>query len=581
MHLVKRACALMLFSLPVIVGVHGAGEANRNTSFVVEPAPRAAHFETEASSTAVEPATTNAYSATESANLHEGLAAAALQFKRKPKPTATPEEIAEADRLFQSGRFDAAEKAYAEIEAIDSKNLHAVLQLGYIALLANKLDGADIWLHKALDLNHGNADAKIMLAEMYYRKSDFFHAGRELQGLGPDAAAKMANYTGLNQAKLESFRDDDPNKLDHGAGESTRITFVKSDPLPVVKIRVNGEPEITVFIDTGSSELILDSDYGHELKLKSFGSVQGTFSGGQHASVEQSRIDSLTLGSFTLRNVPVAMMSLRPLSKMFGVAELDGCIGTNVLYQFLATIDYRANELILRRKNSQNLKRFLAAVDGKASAIPFWMAGDHFMVAWGQVNQTPPALFFVDSGLAGAGVKLAESSIKEAGIRLDESKATQGEGGGGSLKTIPYTVAQFAVGLAPGQAAQPADPPAAPAQQSTKGGNSASGHGSSHGSGPGSSPGSSPGSAYGSSHTLGSGSSSSQAEGYPSDTVKGSSDGGRMVVALKEQNVPGLYDGPFPWESAFGFRLAGMFGSDFLKGHAVTFDFVNMRIIFM
>ena len=49
---------------------------------------------------------------------------------------------------------------------------------------------------------------------------------------------------------------------------------------------------------------------------------------------------------------------------------------------------------------------------------------------------------------------------------------------------------------------------------------------------------------------------------------------------IKEENVAGLYDGPFPWESEFGFHLAGMFGSDFLKGHAVTFDFTNMRIIF-
>jgi hypothetical protein len=41
-----------------------------------------------------------------------------------------------------------------------------------------------------------------------------------------------------------------------------------------------------------------------------------------------------------------------------------------------------------------------------------------------------------------------------------------------------------------------------------------------------------------------------------------------------------LYDGPFPWENEFGFRLAGMFGNDFLKQYTVTFDFTNMRIIF-
>ena len=37
--------------------------------------------------------------------------------------------------------------------------------------------------------------------------------------------------------------------------------------------------------------------------------------------------------------------------------------------------------------------------------------------------------------------------------------------------------------------------------------------------------------------------------------------------------MPGLYDGPFPWENIFGFYLAGMVGHDFFKPYAVTFDF--------
>ena len=42
--------------------------------------------------------------------------------------------------------------------------------------------------------------------------------------------------------------------------------------------------------------------------------------------------------------------------------------------------------------------------------------------------------------------------------------------------------------------------------------------------------------------------------------------------------MPGLYDGPFPWESSFGFNLAGMVGHDFFKPYAVTFDFESMQI---
>ena len=53
------------------------------------------------------------------------------------------------------------------------------------------------------------------------------------------------------------------------------------------------------------------------------------------------------------------------------------------------------------------------------------MASDHFMVGWGRVETLPPTLLFVDTGLMGAGVKLAESVIKEAGIKLEENKAAR------------------------------------------------------------------------------------------------------------------------------------------------------------
>jgi hypothetical protein len=70
-----------------------------------------------------------------------------------------------------------------------------------------------------------------------------------------------------------------------------------------------------------------------------------------------------------------------------------------------------------RRKTAKNLKQFVAASSGKSVAVPVWIAGDHFMVGWGRVETIPPALLFVDTGLAGAGVKLVESVIKEAGSR--------------------------------------------------------------------------------------------------------------------------------------------------------------------
>jgi hypothetical protein len=419
------------------------------------------------------------------------IAAGSSSGQATPQPTQL--EIDSADGLFKAGKFADAGKLYSQIAAQNPKDHSAALQLGRIALLSNRLDDAQKWLEKAITLQPGDADAKVTLAEVFYRRDDFQKAAASLNGV--DVSSNnliIQQYSTLNVAKLESFKGQTPYEL-RGNGTSTRLKFVKTDPLPVVSVRVNGGDEVTFFIDTGGSEVALDTDFAKELGVPQFGGVQGTFSGGQHAEVQLGRIESLVVGDWTVKNLPAVMLPLRQLSKGFGVKQIDGIIGTTLFYHFLATMDYPHGELVLRRKTAESLEQFTKS-SGKKVVVPIWMASDHFMVGWGRVETLPPALLFVDTGLMGAGVKLAESVIKEAGIKLEENKASEGAGGGGKLKIVPYTVHQLSFGK------------------------------------------------------------------------------------IQEENVRGLYDGPFPWEYMFGFHLAGMVGHDFFKPYAVTFDFQNMQI---
>ena len=407
----------------------------------------------------------------------------------QPKPAG----IDAANRLFEAGKFAEAGKLYSRIVAQDSKDYSATLQLGRIALLSNRLDDAQKWLEKAMALKSDKADPKVMLAEVFYLRDDFQKAAAALKGVDiSDNKLVTDQYPVLNAAMLESFKGQTPYEL-RGDGTSTHVKFVKTDPLPIVNVRVNGGKEVTFFIDTGGSVVTLDTDFAKELCVPKFGGIQGTFSGGQHAEVQIGRIDTLTLGDWTVKNLPTAMLPLRQLSEGFGVKQIDGIIGTTLFYHFLTTMDYPRGELVLRRKDAKNLEEFKKS-PGKRVTVPIWMGGDHFMVGWGRVETLPPSLLFIDTGLMGAGVKLAESVIKEAGIKLEEERATEGAGGGGTLRIVPYTVHQVSLG------------------------------------------------------------------------------------DIKEENVQGVYDGPFPFENTFGFHLAGMVGHEFFRPYAVTFNFQNMQI---
>jgi hypothetical protein len=302
----------------------------------------------------------------------------------------TPAAIESADGLFKSGKFAEAGEQYAKIAADHPDDYSATLQLGRIALLSNRLDDAETWLKKAIDLEPGETDPKVTLAEAYYRRDDFEKAAAALDGVDVSTNQLIADqYPTLNVAKLESFKGQTPYEV-VGEGQVTRLKLVRTDPLPIVSVRVNGGDEVTFFIDTGGSEVALDKDFAKELGVPVFGTAEGTFSGGQTAEVQQGRIESLTLGDLTVKNLPVVMLSLRQLSEGLGVKQIDGIIGTTLFYHFLATLDLPKGELVLRRKNAANLEAFLAGA-GKSVAVPIWIASDHFMVGWGRVETLPPS----------------------------------------------------------------------------------------------------------------------------------------------------------------------------------------------
>jgi len=404
--------------------------------------------------------------------------------ENRGQPEVAPTDAtAAADALFQNGQFADAGKLYAEVSDRDPQDYHAALRLGDIAVLGNRLDEAEKWLTKAIALEPDEKAAKILLAEAYYRRDEFLKAAPLLEAAGQEAKAKkLASFKGLTPYQLE------------GKGQETAVKFVVTSPLPVVQVRINAGKEVTFFLDTGASEVCLDTEFAKELGVESFGAEEGTFAGGKKTAVGTGKIDSLTVGAWEVKNLPVVTIGLRPLSKMLGVQQIDGALGTVLFYHFLTTLDYPNEQLILRRRTAENLKRFERAQGNGSVTVPFWMASDHFMVTFARINGLKPQLLFVDTGTAGAGVKLGEFGIKEAGVKLLEDQATVGVGGGGKIRSVPFILDSLALG------------------------------------------------------------------------------------ADEERNVPGLFEGPFPWAETFGFRLVGMVGHDFFRNSAVTFDFDGMRI---
>ena len=343
-----------------------------------------------------------------------------------------------ADAAFKDAKFAEAEKLYARVAAQDSKNYSAAVRLGQIAVLGNRLIEAKKWLSTAIALNPDEKTPKALLGEAHYRMDEFERAASLFSAVGREAKAK----------KLASFKNTVPYQIT-GEAQVTRLKFVHTDPLPLVRVKVNESEEVNFLIDTGGGEVLIDTEFAKKVGAADFGVEQGIFGGDLKADTGQGRVDSITLGDFVVKNVPVSVLSTRRFAAAARGKQVDGIIGTVLLYHFISTLDYSNGELVLRRRTKENLKQIeQESVTTKPVVVPFWMAGDHLMLARGSVNRSNPVLLFVDTGAAGIGFTGPQSIIDQAGIKLAIGAETTGTGGGGAVKMVPFNLEELSLGQA-------------------------------------------------------------------------------------------------------------------------------------
>ena len=333
-----------------------------------------------------------------------------------------------ASALLVAGEFTRAEEAYEHILERDEVNAEALVALGKLALYGNRFEAAEGFLSRAVGVAADPSNALRALAECHYRQDDFENAARRARQAGEE----------LRATQLESFAGQEPNRILADV-EMTSLPFVATDPLPLVRLSVNGSPKALFLIDTGGGELILNAEFAAQVGARTVGSSEGLFAGGQRLETHSGRVDSLVLGEFELRDVPV---NVNP-----GIKGVAGILGTIPLYHFFSTLDYVNGALVLRRKTPASRK----VLDALAAApvnivVPIWLAGDHMMVARGSVNGGPEAIFFIDTGLSGHAFTAPESTIREAGILLKKDQAQVGQGPAGDVEIVPFDIAELTLG---------------------------------------------------------------------------------------------------------------------------------------
>lgn len=116
-------------------------------------------------------------------------------------------------------------------------------------------------------------------------------------------------------------------------------------PLIIVNVRANGTGPHSFVLDTGASTTVLSRELADRLSLETTDIAEMTGGGGK-VSASVGTIAQLAIGEQELRNVDVAIVDFLPsLSEIVGI-KLDGIVGYNFLKEFVVTIDY-GHEMVL------------------------------------------------------------------------------------------------------------------------------------------------------------------------------------------------------------------------------------------
>jgi hypothetical protein len=201
---------------------------------------------------------------------------------------------------------------------------------------------------------------------------------------------------------MKSFGDEQPYGLEWGGESQLTLPFIQATTweLPCVRLGLNGL-EVDARIDTGGELLTLSPDVADELGVETVAWAEGDFAAGARGEVGYGRVDSVRVGPLTVRAVPVAVMAVERL-----------IVGTGFLRQFLTTLDYLGNRLVLQPRSSVSPRTGLE--------IPFALAASHLILAAGSLDDHERLTFIVDSGLEDEGG--ASVALPRATLDLPESR---------------------------------------------------------------------------------------------------------------------------------------------------------------
>jgi len=130
------------------------------------------------------------------------------------------------------------------------------------------------------------------------------------------------------------------------------IELLRTQPLIVVDVKINGKGPFHFSVDTGASVTVVTPSAARIAKIK-YGHAKAAtaVSASSRAATYLSQLDTLEIGDLIVNEIDVAVIGLATVNRATHL-NLGGLLGYNFLSRFRVTIDYDRAVLSLQTRDN-------------------------------------------------------------------------------------------------------------------------------------------------------------------------------------------------------------------------------------
>lgn len=308
-------------------------------------------------------------------------------------------QVTHARLAFAAVHFAEASAAAKRALAIDKGELEAIYILARIALLEGDMREAEKLMRQAISKGLREDEAARQFAWIHMRGGDWGIAAKALAQAGsPDLAARYEAFTGKPLvAKMG------------GNGCTTTLPIEVAGGAVVVEVAADGDP-LRLLLDTGASDLIISDSRARALVIGTDAEAPLVAGG---PPLKQGQLDSLTIGDFSVSNVPITMFPDNQISAVVGMDGVDGVLGIRPFATRQLSVDREAKTLQLVEPGNRCKKQREANRTG--TPVEFWIHETHYLYVLGLMNGAE-GMYLLNTGMRGADLTANEGAYAYAGI---------------------------------------------------------------------------------------------------------------------------------------------------------------------